>query len=116
MGLLHYLRNGLVRKLSGAERGRGRILVVENSQLGFDLGPLLARVLNIPFFDARVDSPIPSGRAVVSTNDSSLPHQHLLNLKGSFGEFLLEEMTGGVDIRIEALKISMQQLARGKRS
>jgi hypothetical protein len=114
--LIRYVTEGISRKFSGGDKTRGRILVVENPELGFDLGPLLSSVLRVPYVDARGGGELPSGRAVVSGNDNKIGHDKLIDLRGSFGEYLLEGLTRGVDARIEALKLSMQQLALKKRT
>ncbi len=114
LGLMRFVREGIRRKLRGLDTGRSRILVVENPELGFELGPLLARVLGIPYYDSRKGSEIPGGRCVVS-GSLEIPHRRVVDLNGNFGEYLLEGMTRGVDIRIEALKISLQQLTMKKK-
>lgn len=113
--LVRYVTEGISRKFSGREKTRGRILVVENSELGFDLGPLLARVLRVPYVDARAGGELPAGRAVVSAANDQVGFDKLIDLRGNFGEYLLESLTRGVDIRIEALKLSMQQLSTKKK-
>lgn len=112
LGLMRFVREGFTRKLLGRDEGDGRILVLENSELGFELGPLLARVLRIPHFYLK-DSTLPRGRAVISAVDTTkdkIAHQYLIDLHGNFGEHLLEEMTRGVDVPMEALKQAMQLL------
>ena len=110
--LVRYVAEGFARKFSGRDKAHGRIVVIENPELGFDLGPLLARVLGVNYIDGRGGGEIPSGRTVVSAHPNEIRGEKYIDLKGNFGDYLMESLTRGVDIRIEALKLSMQQLRR----